>query len=53
MQIYNSKTRRADQEGIAIKELCDRYIAEYYKDAQTLGYTVEDTREGQKVRKTV
>ena len=29
--------RRANEEGITVKELADRFIAEYYKDAEALG----------------
>lgn len=35
--IDDKMINRANQEGITIKELADRYIAEYYKDADALG----------------
>lgn len=35
--IDDKMIRRANQEGITVKELGDRFIAEYYKDAQALG----------------
>ncbi len=35
--IDDKMIRRANEEGITVKELGDRFIAEYYKDAQALG----------------
>ena len=35
--IDDKMIRRANQEGITVKELGDRFIAEYYKDAKALG----------------
>lgn len=35
--IDDKMIRRANQEGITVKELGDRFIAEYYKDAGSLG----------------
>ncbi|MBO4470215.1 MAG: cysteine--tRNA ligase [Clostridia bacterium] len=35
--IDDKMIRRANEEGITVKELADRFIAEYYKDAQALG----------------
>ena len=35
--IDDKMIRRANEEGISVKELGDRFIAEYYKDAQALG----------------
>lgn len=35
--IDDKMINRANQEGITIKELADRFIAEYYKDADALG----------------
>ena len=35
--IDDKMIRRASEEGITVKELADRFIAEYYKDAQALG----------------
>ena len=35
--IDDKMIRRANEEGITVKELADRFIAEYYKDAASLG----------------
>lgn len=35
--IDDKMIRRANEEGVTVKELGDRFIAEYYKDAQALG----------------
>lgn len=35
--IDDKMIRRANEEGITVKELADRFIAEYYKDAKALG----------------
>ncbi|NLA52904.1 MAG: cysteine--tRNA ligase [Clostridiales bacterium] len=35
--IDDKMIRRANEEGITVKELGDRFIAEYYKDAEALG----------------
>ena len=35
--IDDKMIKRANEEGITVKELADRFIAEYYKDAQALG----------------
>ena len=35
--IYDKMIKRANEEGITVKELGDRFIAEYFKDAQALG----------------
>ena len=35
--IDDKMIRRANEEGISVKELADRFIAEYYKDAGALG----------------
>ena len=35
--IDDKMIRRANEEGITVRELADRFIAEYYKDAQALG----------------
>lgn len=35
--IDDKMIRRASEEGVSVKELGDRFIAEYYKDAQALG----------------
>ena len=35
--IDDKMIRRANEEGISVKELADRFIAEYYKDAEALG----------------
>ena len=35
--IDDKMIRRANEEGITVKELADRFIAEYYKDASALG----------------
>ncbi|MBR3429633.1 MAG: cysteine--tRNA ligase [Clostridia bacterium] len=35
--IDDKMIRRANEEGITVKELADRYISEYYKDAEALG----------------
>ena len=35
--IDDKMIRRANEEGITVKELADRFIAEYYKDAAALG----------------
>lgn len=35
--IDDKMIRRANEEGITVKELAERFIAEYYKDAQALG----------------
>ena len=35
--IDDKMIRRANEEGITVKELADRFIAEYYKDANALG----------------
>ena len=35
--IDDKMIRRANEEGISVQELADRFIAEYYKDAQALG----------------
>jgi len=35
--IDDKMIRRANEEGITVKEVADKYIAEYYKDAQALG----------------
>lgn len=35
--IDDKMIRRANEEGITVKELADRFIAEYYKDAEALG----------------
>ena len=34
---YDKMIRRANEEGITVKELADRFIAEYYTDAKALG----------------
>ena len=35
--IDDKMIRRANEEGVTVKELGDRFIAEYYRDAQALG----------------
>ena len=35
--IDDKMIKRANEEGITVKELADRFIAEYYKDAEALG----------------
>ena len=35
--IDDKMIRRANEEGITVRELADRFIAEYYKDAEALG----------------
>ena len=37
MDIDDKMIRRANEEGITVKELADRFIAEYYVDAKALG----------------
>lgn len=35
--IDDKMIKKANEEGVTVRELADRYIAEYYKDADALG----------------